>query len=86
MVDPAGDHPTGLEHLLEEAQVLRVRLHRIALALSITEDLAAELLEQMAEPGGATAPSLRVTAQRARATAHECRTFAEHLADLHADI
>lgn len=84
MVEPARDHPTGLQHLVDEAAELRDRLHRISVALSITEDMVAETFERLAsqndpEPGAAT---FRLQAQRARATASECRHFARHLEDM----
>ena len=85
MVEPVGDHPTGLQHLVEEATELRERLHRIAVALSITEDMVADAFDRLARktgPGPETA-SRRMQAQRARATADECRHFAQHLDDVH---
>ena len=85
MVDPVADHPTGLQHLVDEAAELRERLHRISVALSITEDMVAEACERLARrngPGPASA-ALKVEAQRARRTADECRCFAQHLDDVH---
>ena len=85
MVDPVADHPTGLQHLVDEATELRDRLHRITVALSITEDMVAEACERLARkngPGPASA-ALKVEAQRARQTANECRHFARHLDDVH---
>lgn len=85
MVDPIPDHPTGLQHLVDEATELRDRLHRITVALSITEDMVAEALEGLARrngPGPAAA-ALKVEAERARVTADECRHFAQHLDDVH---
>ena len=85
MVEPLGGHPTGLQHLVDEAAELRERLHRITVALGITEDMVADAFEAMArdqEPGPSTA-ALRVQAQRARATAEECRRFARYLDEVH---
>jgi len=85
MVDPEAGHPVGLQHLVDEAAELRDRLHRIAVALSITEDMVAESCERLARkngPGPASA-ALKVEAQRARLTADECRHFAQHLEDVH---
>ena len=86
MVDPVGGHPTGLQHLVDEAAVLRDRLHRITVALSITDDLVADAFERQARmngpsPGSAT---LRAQAQRARSQAEECRRFAQHLEEAQA--
>ena len=85
MVEPAGDDATGLQHLVDEAMELRDRLHRITIALSITEDMVAEAFEALARENGAGADSttFRIQAQRARATADECRQFAQHLDDVH---
>ena len=85
MVEPAGGHPTGLRHLAEEAAELRERLHRITVALGITEDMLADAFEALAhetQPDPDSA-SLHAAAQRARATAEECRRFARHLDETH---
>lgn len=85
MVDPVPDHPTGLQHLVDEATELRDRLHRITVALSITEDMVAEACDRLARSNasGPAAAALKVEAQRARITADECRHFAQHLEDVH---
>jgi hypothetical protein len=85
MVDPAAGHPTGLQHLVDEATELRERLHRITVALSITEDMVAEACDRLARKNGPgpTSAALKAEAQRARATADECRHFARHLDDVH---
>jgi len=85
MVEPAQDHPTGLQRLVEEAGELRDRLHRITVALGITEDMIADAFEALAGRNGASTEtsSLRVQARAARATAEECRRFAKHLDDVH---
>ena len=88
MVEPAGAHSAGVQHLVDEATELRDRLHRISVALSITEDMVAEAFERMAREHAAEAESnaLRIEAQRARATADECRHFARHLDDVHRSV
>ena len=85
MVEPPRGHPTGLQHLVEEATELRDRLHRITVALGITEDMVADAFEALAHQTGAGPESaaLRVQARAARATAEECRRFAKHLDDVH---
>jgi len=85
MVEPVGGHPTGLQHLVEEATELRDRLHRITVALGITEYMVADAFEALARKTapGPESSSLRVQAQAARATAEECRRFAKHLDDVH---
>jgi hypothetical protein len=85
MVEPARGHPTGLQHLVEEATELRDRLHRITVALGITEDMVADAFEAMARRTGPgpESSSLRVQARAARATAEECRRFAKHLDEVH---
>ena len=83
MVEPLGDHPTVLRHLVEEAAELRERLHRITVALGITEDMVADVYEKLAGEYGPESAMLRVQAQAARATADECRRFARHLDEVH---
>lgn len=82
MAQPSGQPPAGLRHLVAEAQELRERLHRVAIALSITEDMTAEAFEQLAA-GDDTAAGYRDHAQLSRATADECRQFAKRLDELH---
>ena len=85
MVEPLGRHPTGLRHLVEEAAELRERLHRITVALGITEDMVADAFEALAREKrpGADSAALLGQAQSARATAEECRRFARHLDEVH---
>ena len=83
MVEPLRGHPTGLQHLVDEAQELRDRLHRIAIALSITEDMVAEACERLARDNVAGSTALRQEAKRARTAAEECREFAQQIDDLH---
>jgi hypothetical protein len=85
MAQPSGQPPGGIRHLLAEAQELRERLHRIAIGLSITEDMAAEAFEQLAVGGADSAADYRDHAQRSRATADECRQFAQRLEALHGE-
>jgi len=85
MVEPTPGHPTGLQHLVEEAMELRDRLHRITVALGITEDMVADAFEARARQigPGQESSALRVQSRAARATAEECRRFAKHLDDVH---
>jgi hypothetical protein len=85
MVEPLRGHPTGLQHLVEEAQELRDRLHRIAVALSITEDMVADAYDRLARTEATGVPALRQQAKRARTTANDCRAFAQLIDDLHRD-
>ena len=83
MVEPDPGHPTGLQHLTEEAQELRERLHRIAIALSITEDMVADAYERLARTHATGTGVMRQRAKRARTTAEDCRAFAQLIEDLH---
>ena len=58
-------------------------MHRIAIALSITEDMMAEAFERSAETGGAAASELRQRAHLARETADVCRSCVQRLDELH---
>jgi hypothetical protein len=86
MVEPVPDHPTGLQHLAEEAQVLRERLHRIAIALSITEDMVADAYDRLARTNTTGTGVMRQRAKRARTTAEDCRSFAQLIDDLHREV
>ena len=81
MWGPHGDNP-GLNRLLDEVQVLRERLHRVTVALAITEDLLADTFERLADAPSARATQQRLEAKRARAAASECRMFAARLDEL----
>jgi hypothetical protein len=83
MAQPSGQPPAGLRHLVAEAQELRERLHRVAIALSITEDMTAEAFEQLAAVCDDTAAGYGDHAQLSRTTADECRQFAKRLDELH---
>ena len=83
MAQPMRRPPPALKRLASEAEELRERLHRVAIALSITEDMMAEAYERSAGEGGATAPDYRQRAILARATADICRTCAQRLDELH---
>ena len=82
MAQPMGRPPPGLRHLVDEAQELRERLHRLAIALSITEDMVAEGFERLAYGGCDGGSDYRRTSHVARATAEECRLFARRLDEL----
>jgi hypothetical protein len=64
---------------MDEEQMLRDRLHRVALALTVTEERVADTLEALADSAGAGAEDYRLNAKRARAAATECRAFALRL-------
>jgi hypothetical protein len=83
MVEPLRGQPAALQHLVEEAQELRDRLHRIAVALSITEEMVADAFEQLARTTTCSSSTLRRQAKRARTAAQDCRTFAQQIDDLH---
>lgn len=83
MAQPMRRPPPALQRLASEAEELRERLHRVAIALSITEDMMAEAYELSARRGGAAAPDDRQRAILARATADVCRTCAQRLDELH---
>jgi hypothetical protein len=85
MAQPSGRPPAGLRHLVAEGHELRERLHRVAVALSITEDMTAEAFEQLAATGDDAAAAYRDEAERSRATADECRQFARRLEQLHGE-
>lgn len=80
MVDPGGTHRTGLEHLLDEVRSLHEHLHRVAVALALSEEMLADALDQMTEPDGPSAAQSHLDANRARAAAAELRDFATRLA------
>jgi hypothetical protein len=67
---------------MDEAQLLHARLHRVVLALTLTEDLISDLFERLAEQGGVSADERRLLAKRSRAAAEQCRTFAARLAEI----
>lgn len=82
MVEPGTGHPTGLQHLIDEAQLLRQRLHRVAVALTLTEERVAETLEHLAQSDAPDADQHRRAARRARQAAVECRSFVSRLEQL----
>ena len=67
------------ERLFDEAQILHERLHRVTVALAITEDLLADRFEDMASPAKGRSEQHQLEAKRARAAATECRLFAARL-------
>ena len=82
MAQPMSRPPPALRRLESEAEELRDRMHRIAIALSITEDMMAEAFERSANSGDGP-PDYRQRAIVARATADVCRTCAQRLDELH---
>jgi hypothetical protein len=78
---PNGSDP-GVGHLLDEVQLLHERLHRVTVALAITEDLLADTFERLANQPSARCTQHRLEAKRARASASECRMFAARLDEL----
>lgn len=85
-VDPssgAGNHPEDVvRRLALEAQMLHDRLHRVTVALALTEEMAAEILDQAAVTHLQRSEHYREQAERARSTAAECRSFAARLEKL----
>lgn len=85
-MDPsgAGSHQTAaaVQRLVREAQMLHDRLHRITVALALTEEMAAEVFDQVAGTEIQHSEQFRVQAARARSTAAECRAFAARLETL----
>jgi hypothetical protein len=65
--------------LVHEAQMLHDRLHRITIALALTEEMAAEIFDQVASTNDDVSGHFRSQAARARSTAQECRAFAARL-------
>lgn len=74
-----------IAHLLDEVQLLRERLHRVTVALAITEELVADTFERMAERASANTTEQRLASKRARSAAAECRMFAARLHALSPD-
>lgn len=70
------------DRLQDEAQILRERLHRVTIALSITEEMLAAACDRMAETPSVHSTRQRVEANRARSAAAECRAFAIRLDEL----
>lgn len=87
MAQPSPPAPLDLRHLVAEARELRERVHRVAVALSITEDMTAEAYRKLADADAddATATGYRGRARRSSATADACRTFARTLDELTQD-
>ena len=75
----SGSSP-DIAHLLDEVQLLHERLHRVTVALAITEELVADTFDRMAEKPSANATEQRLASKRARSAAAECRMFAARLA------
>ena len=85
MAQPSPHAPVGLRHLVAEARELRERAHRVAIALSITEDMTADAYQKLAaaDADDETAMGYRDRARRSTATADACRQFAKSLDELH---
>ena len=71
-----------LERLQDEAGVLRERLARVTLALSLTEDVIATTFDDLADQGGPNATERRLVAKRARSAADACRALLTHLDEI----
>lgn len=78
----SGVDPADLDRLLREVELLHERLHRVTVALSLTEDLVADTFERMAAGDGARGTDRLLQVKRARRAAQECRDFAARLADV----
>ena len=70
------------QHLMDEVLLLRERLHRVTVALSITEEMVAAVYERLAETPSPHCTQQILEAKRARAAAAECRAFAIRLDEL----
>ena len=68
--------------LLDHASVLANRLRRVAIALTVTEELVADALDRIGTEQPDRADACRLSALRARAGARECREFALRLDSL----
>lgn len=86
MVEPTQGHSTGLQHLTDEAELLRQRLHRVAVALTLTEERIADTFDTLAGNGGPSAEQHRLEAKRAKQAAVECRSFVARLEEIERDI
>jgi hypothetical protein len=73
-----------LRRVEDEARLLHERLRRVALALSMTEDVLADTYDRLANRGGPNADLRRLGAKRSRSAADECRAFIRRLDSLHA--
>lgn len=67
------DAGADVARLLEEARELQARLHRVAVALALCEEVLGDALDRTAN---------RQAADRARMMAEYCRTFAAGLEKL----
>ena len=70
------------DRLQDEVQILRDRLHRVTIALSITEEMLAAACDLLAETSSVHSTQQRLEAERARSAAAECRAFAIRLDEL----
>jgi hypothetical protein len=86
MAQPLERPPPALNRLVSEAEELRERLRRVAIALSITEEMMAEAFERTASAGGDGAPEYRKRAVLARRTADVCRSCAQRVDELHEHV
>jgi hypothetical protein len=82
MAGPFGRTPGDLRHLSEEVRLLHDRLHRVVVAVALTEEVLADVFERLAAQGGERGTQRRLEAKRARARADECRAFALRLDNL----
>jgi hypothetical protein len=67
--------------LLETVAALHARLHRVIVALTLSEEAAADLLDRLADDPART-HEMRAHARRGHAVADTCRAFALRLAAL----
>ena len=82
MPGPGGGNHPAVQHLLDEVHLLHERLHRVTVALAITEDMLADTFERLASTPTIRSTQERLEAKRARAAASECRMFASRLDQL----
>lgn len=83
MLPPNGrSFEAEIDRLTVQTRQLVERLHRLTIALALSEEMVAELLDQAAAArAGDEAKRQRLRANQARQLARHCRAFGEQLAD-----
>lgn len=73
------DDWSDVQRLEKEALALRKRLHQVAVALGMTEEMLADTLRHMAERGGPPAERYLTQAKTAERAANELRELVRRL-------
>ena len=68
-----------LQQLDEQGRVLRQRLHRVVVALAMTEELRAVMLRRVAAEAVGETPHWQSLANCAERAAQDCRSFARRI-------